>query len=52
MERILDAMIKIESRQELANQLRVIVKWEEEILEAIRKRQEEEIGTVFNPDDR
>ncbi|MHC4985156.1 MAG: hypothetical protein ACYTFO_03275 [Planctomycetota bacterium] len=47
MTAILEAMIRIESRQELANQLQVIVKWSEEILEEIRRREESEVGTIF-----
>ena len=47
MAAILEAMIRIESRQELANQLQVIVKWSEEILEEIRQREQSEVGTIF-----
>ena len=47
MTEILEAMIRIASRQELANQLQVILKWSEEILEEIRRREESDVGTIF-----
>jgi len=49
MEDILANMQKVESRQELANQLRVLIKWSEQLLENIEARQEEELTDVFAP---
>ncbi len=49
MEAILDRMQKLQSRQELANQLRVIIKWSEGLLDGIKKQAEEEAGGVFDP---
>jgi len=56
MEEILQRMQKIESRQELANQLQLIIKWSGELLTTIKERQEERTGDVFDrpttrPDD-
>lgn len=49
MEAILDQMQKLQSRQELANQLRVIIKWSEGLLDGIKKKADEEAGGVFDP---
>jgi len=49
MQAILERMQKLESRQELANQLRVIIKWSESALEGIQKKRDAEVGGVFEP---
>lgn len=47
MNDILERMVKLESKQELANKLRLIIGWSEKLLQSIRKKQEAEVGTVF-----
>jgi hypothetical protein len=49
MEEILQRMAKLESKQELASKLQVIIKWSEQLLESIKKKQEAEVGKVFDP---
>jgi len=48
MNEILQRMAKLESKQELANKLRLIIGWSEKLLESIHKKREAEVGTVFD----
>ena len=48
MQTILQRMAKLQSRQELANRLQVILQWSQQILEGIHRRQEQEIGKAFD----
>ena len=50
MEAILERMQKLQSRQELANQLQVIIKWSETLLKGIEKKRDVEHGKVFEPE--
>ena len=47
MEEILQHMVQLQSRQELANQLRVILRWSREIQKQIKQKQAEEIGNIL-----
>ena len=47
MNDILTRMTKLESKQELANKLQIIIKWSEQLFDSIRKRRDAEVGTVF-----
>ena len=48
MREILERMAKLESKQELANKLRLIINWSEQLFESIKKKQEAEVGKVFD----
>lgn len=48
MQTILQRMAKLQSRQELANRLQVILQWSQQILVGINRRQEQEIGKAFD----
>ena len=52
MQTILQRMAKLQSRQELANRLQVILQWSQQILEGINRRQEQEIGKAFDSTNR
>jgi len=49
MDEILQQMAKLESKQEMANKLQLIIQWSQELLDTIKKKQEAETGTVFEP---
>lgn len=49
METILTNMQDIQSRQELANQLKQFIDWSKDILEGIRKAEESEMGDILEP---
>lgn len=49
MDEILDQMAKLESKQEMANKLQLIIQWSQELLDTIKKKQDAETGTVFEP---
>ena len=49
MDDILQRMAKLESKQELANKLRLIIGWSEKLLKSIKKKQEDEVKTVLDP---
>jgi len=49
MEEILQRMTKLESKQEMANKLQLIIQWSQELLDTLKKKQEAETGTVFEP---
>ncbi len=49
MELIRDRMEKLESRQELANQLEMIIKWSSDLLKSIKKWSDVEVGEVLHP---
>jgi hypothetical protein len=49
MDEILQRMTKLESKQEMANKLQLIIQWSQELLDTIRKKQEAETSTVFQP---
>ena len=49
MEGILQQMAKLESKQEMANKLQLIIKWSQELLDTIKKKQETETGIIFDP---
>ena len=49
METILQNMQKLQDRQELANQLRILIKWSEELLRGIEEKQVEEAKGIFQP---
>ncbi len=51
MAEILQHMVQLQSRQELANQLRVILRWSREIQKTIQQKQAEEIGDVLEDAD-
>ncbi len=51
MEAILENMEKLASRQELANELKRLINASQELLERIRRRQEEEVEGVFDGDE-
>jgi len=44
---ILERMVKLESKQELANKLRLIINWSEKLFRSIKEKQEAEVKTVF-----
>jgi len=46
---ILDRMQKLESRQELAYKLEMIIKWWDEVLKTTEKHGEAEVGNIFEP---
>ena len=48
MDEILQRMAKIESKQELANRLDLILKWSRELLNTIEKKKAKEAGSVFD----
>ncbi len=48
MDDVLQRMIKLENKQELANKLRLIIGWSEKLLRSIREKQEAEVGNVFD----
>jgi len=48
MDEILQHMAKLESKQELANKLRLIIDWSEQLFESIKKKQEAEVKTIFD----
>ncbi len=49
MEKILTNMQDLQSRQELANQLKLFIDWSREILEEIRKSEESEMDDILKP---
>ncbi len=49
MDEILQRMTKLESKQEMANKLQLIIQWSQELLDTLKKKQEAETGTVFEP---
>ncbi len=49
MEKILTNMQDLQSRQELANQLKQFIDWSTEILNQIRKSEEKEMGDILKP---
>ena len=49
MEAILERMQKLQGRQELANQLRMIIRWSENVLKVIEKNRDTELGKEFEP---
>jgi DNA-binding transcriptional MerR regulator len=49
MDEVLQRMLKLESRQELANQLETLIKWSEGLRDQIEKIGEREVGNVFLP---
>lgn len=49
MEEILQQMAKLESKQEMANKLQLIIKWSQELLDTIKNKQDVETGGVFEP---
>jgi len=49
MAEILQRMKKLESKQELASKLQVIIKWSEQLLKSIKKKEEAEVGRLFDP---
>ena len=49
MEEILQRMTKLERKQEMANKLQLIIQWSQELLDILKKKQEAETGTVFQP---
>ncbi|MFP3936858.1 MAG: hypothetical protein ACLFVW_00860 [Phycisphaerae bacterium] len=51
MERIAEHMQKLQTRQDLARQLRMIIKMSEDISERIRSRQERDIIDIFEDDE-
>jgi len=46
---ILKEMKQLESRQELASLLKMIIDWSKQVEQAIRERQQKETGTLFRP---
>lgn len=51
MEEILLRMQKLESRQELANQLQVIIQWSQQLLDQVQKQREDDLGDIFKKED-
>jgi len=51
MDEILDQMVKLHSRQELANQLRIILQWSREISSQIETKRQAEINEVLGDDE-
>jgi hypothetical protein len=49
MGEILQQMTKLESKQEMANKLQLIIQWSQELLDILKKKQEAEMRTVFEP---
>jgi len=49
MEEILQRMAKLESKQEMANKLQLIIQWSQELLDIMKKKQDTETRTVFEP---
>jgi len=49
MEEILQRMAKLESKQEMAHKLQLIIQWSQQLLESMKKQQAAETGTVFDP---
>jgi hypothetical protein len=49
MDKVLQRMVKLESKQELANKLQIIIEWSQQLLESIRKKEEAEVGKVLQP---
>ncbi len=49
MEAIRDRMEKLESRQELANQLEMIIKWSSDLLKSIKEWSDTEVRGVLHP---
>jgi hypothetical protein len=49
MAAIIQNMQELESRQELANQLRLLIKWSQQLLERIEKKQDDELRGIFEP---
>ncbi len=47
MNAILDRMVKLENKQELANKLQLIIRWSEQLLDTIKEKEEAEVGDVF-----
>lgn len=48
MEEILQRMAKLESKQEMANKLQLIIEWSQELLKAIEAKRAAETGNVFD----
>ena len=51
LDEVLDQMVKLHSRQELANQLRIILQWSREIAAQIEQKRQAEIDEVLGGDD-
>jgi len=49
MDEILQRMTKLESKQEMANKLQLIIQWSQELLDIMKKKQDTETRTVFEP---
>jgi len=49
MNEILQRMVKLESKQELANKLQIIIKWSQQLLDAIKKKEAIEVKSVLDP---
>ncbi len=49
MDEILQRMTKLESKQEMANKLQLIIQWSQELLDSMKKKQDTETGGVFEP---
>jgi len=49
MDDVLQRMIELESKQEMANKLRLIIDWSEKLLQSITEKRETEVKTVFEP---
>ncbi len=49
MEEILEHMQKAQSRQELAGELKMIIKWSRQLLKRINKQKEQDIGDILGP---
>jgi hypothetical protein len=49
MDEILQRMTKLESKQEMANKLQLIIQWSQELLELMKKKQDTETRNVFEP---